>query len=232
MAHLSPAYSQRGETSFPAVPPFPTLTPSLSTAQGAEHVGQRVRVSNVRVLKNRALDSRWRDAAYPASSTPFYLFGGGGAAADRVFVDHALLKAPNAQLTAAVALDLDTALSAAQLANGLLLRAARSDAAMQPADAASTKWFAPGTKLKVSVYEDPNAAAAHGPELFATAGSARPVATGTMTIAGGAYVDFVRLNTQDFTDRATHRFVNYTSRAAHPKTKEEWRRVMHTYLHE
>lgn len=195
-------------------------------------MGARVHVTGIRVLKHRSLASATRDVAYPTAFTPFYLFGADG----HTFVDHALLKAPNAQLTAEVALDLDAALSDAQLARGLLLRVARSEAAMQPADAASTRWFARGAgagdapPFRVAVFEDPHPATARGPGLFAAAAAGRkPLATGTMKLVDGVHVDFKELNTQDFTKRPTHRFVSYTSREAAPETKNEWRELVKAY---
>ncbi|GJE96935.1 PLP-dependent transferase [Phanerochaete sordida] len=179
-----------------------------------------VQVSNVHVIKDRPLDSRWRDDDYPATFVPFYLFGANG----RTFVDHALVKAPNAQLSAEVSLDVS--LSAEELARGMLLSVSRPEVAMQPAEAASTAWFASGTRFDVEVFADPNAADEHGPGLVSAIGSTRAVGTGSMVIAQDVYVDFDRLNTQEFTGRETHRFTNFTSRTAHPETKREWRQLM------
>lgn len=182
---------------------------------------KHVVVSNVRVIKNRPLDSRWRDNDYPATFVPFYLFGAHG----RYFVDHALVKAPNAQLTAEVFLS--TPLTDAQLARGLLLGVARPEVAMQPADAASTAWFAPEKTYGVTVFDDPNGARAHGPGLVsAIAGGGVPLATGTMTVTRHAYVDVDRLNTQEFTGRPTHRITSFTSRDVPAQTKQEWRRLV------
>ena len=196
-------------------------------------------MSIIQVIKDRPLDSRWRDNDYPTSFVPFYLYGTGA----RFFVDHALVKAPNAQMCAEVNLDLNVSLDPAQhergllperdllLTRGLLLSVLRPEVAMQPADAASTRWFASGASYKVAVYTDPNSATAHGPGLVSEIVHGSPIATGTMTIVGHPFVDFVRLNTQDFTGLKTHRFTSFTSRATHPEHKEQWRKLVRALGH-
>ena len=186
---------------------------------------KRVHVSNIKVVKNRPLDSRWRDDDYPTSFVPFYLYGNEG----RLFVEHVLVKAPNAQMSAKIKLEVSPPLTQSDLAEGLLLYIVRSEKAMQPADGMSTKWFAPGTKYKVNIFKDSNAVNAHGPGL-APKDTPSPIASGTVTIASSAFVDFDRLNKQEFTGRPTHRVLDFTSSAAHPQTKEEWRDVIQTYM--
>lgn len=188
---------------------------------------KRVHVSNIHVIKNRPLDSRWRDDNYPTSFVPFYLYGNGG----RLYVEHVLVKAPNAQMSAEVTLEIPTPLSEADLSQGLLLGVTRSEAAMQPADDMSTKWFTPGAKFKVNIFKDPNAVDAHGPGLVSSMTTSSPIASGTMTVSHSTFVDFDNLNKQEFTDRPTHRMLSFTSRAAHPQTKKEWRNVIHNYMH-
>ena len=93
---------------------------------------------------------------------------------------------------------------------------------------------APGAALAVRALDDPHAAAAHGPGLVDALAHGAPGAAGTMTIVGPVHVDFARLNTEEFTGRHTHRFapgVGYTSRAAHPETKEEWRKLVRSLGH-
>ena len=82
--------------------------------------------------KEPPINPRWRDDDYTATSIPFYLLGANG----RTFVDHALVKAPNAQHPAKGALD--ASLGAEELARGMRLSISRTAAAMQPAEAAST----------------------------------------------------------------------------------------------
>ena len=185
----------------------------------------RVRVSDVRVIKKRALDSRYRERKYPDAFVPFYLYGNG----DNYFVDHMLLRAPNGQLSAQVSIDFASSLPSDALAKGLLLTVDRSDAAMQPADKESTAWFKEGAEFPVKVYFDPNRAEAHGPGLvnIIALNKPAPIAHGTMKL-GKPVIDLQRLNTQDFTkDPAAHRrMVSFTSRAANPQTKLEWRQAI------
>lgn len=200
----------------------------LTTSNSDDHiVFDQVEVTNVRVIKNRPLDSRWRDARYPPTFMPFYLYGKGS----NYFIDHMLLQAPNAQMCAPVELELNSTLPPADLEKGLLLSVARSEAAMQPADKTSTGWFKAGAKLNVSVYADPNAVSAHGPGLASVIGKETPLATGTATL-GATFVDYERINTQDFMKqpRATHRMVRFESGAAHAETKKEWRDAVKSYF--
>lgn len=190
-----------------------------------------VNVSNIRVIKNRPLDSRWRDLLYPASFVPFYLFGSDG----RYFIDHMLVKAPNAQLTARVSLN-NISLDNEQLAGGLLLSILRPEAAMQPGDAevevmsklyaASTAWFSPEKTYNIAVYKDTFDATARGPGLASAIGNTTPIATGTMTIMQDVYVDYKRINTKEFTGRSGHHMASFTS-CEHPlEAKLEWRRLV------
>ena len=182
----------------------------------------RVRVSDVRVIKKRALDSRYRERKYPDAFVPFYLYGNNS----NYFVDHMLLRAPNGQLSAQVSIDFASSLSSDALAKGLLLTVDRSEAAMQPADKESTAWFKEGAEFPVKVYSDPHPADAHGPDLVNII-ALNEYAHGAMKL-GKPVVDLQRLNTQDFTkDPAVHRrMVSFTSRAAHPQTKLEWRQAI------
>ena len=53
--------------------------------------------------------------------------------------------------------------------------------------------FQSGRSLQVSVFEDPHDAVAEGPGLL-DLGSAKPIATGLITLSGSVYVDSDRLN--------------------------------------
>ncbi|KAI0766186.1 PLP-dependent transferase [Trametes elegans] len=186
-----------------------------------------VKVSDVKVIKKCPLDSRYRELAFPTAYVPFYVYG--SAATSTYFVDHMLLRAPNAQLSAQVTLTFNgSAPPAGTIERGALLTIALSEAAMQPVDAQSIGWFAQGARFAFQLYPDPNAPGAHGPGLLSSLGSgAQPAATGMMTL-GTTYVDMNRLNTQDFTDqvRASQRMVSFTSGAAHPETKLAWRNAL------
>ncbi|KAJ7467438.1 PLP-dependent transferase [Mycena galericulata] len=200
-------------------------------ASGAETVVKNVQVSILQVVKNTPLDSYYRDDDYPSSFVPFYLFR----VNNRLYIDHVLVKAPNAQMCADITLsdmrpeefDPGVLLDAAQGKLDLLLSVSRPEVAMQPADALSTKWFVSGASYKVAIYRDTKDADAHGPGLLNDIVRGTPLATGTMAISRGVYVDFTNINKQEFTERDTHRFTNFTSREAHPETKAEWRKLVH-----
>jgi len=201
------------------------------TIKISDAVAMDVHVSNIRVIKNRPLDSRWRDNLYPASFVPFYLFGVDG----RYFIDHMLVKAPNAQLTAEVSLN-NISLDNEQLAGGLLLSILRPEAVMQPGDAEveamsklyaeSTAWFSPGKTYDIAVYKDTKSATAHGPGLASAIGNTTPIATGTITIMRDMYVEYKRINTKDFTGRSDHHMASFTSRKYSLEAKAEWRRLV------
>ncbi|KAF7372736.1 PLP-dependent transferase [Mycena sanguinolenta] len=210
-------------------------TISTQDASGAETVVKNVQVSILQVIKNTPLDSYYRDDDYPSSFVPFYLFS----VNNRLYIDHALVKAPNAQMCAEITLsdmrpgfnvkefDLGVLLDAAQDKRDLLLSVSRPEVAMQPADALSTKWFVSGTSYRVAIYKDTKDADSHGPGLLNDIVRGTPLATGTMAISRGVYVDFTNINKQEFTERDTHRFTNFTSREAHPETKAEWRKLVY-----
>lgn len=209
---------------------FPSnhIRTSLTRLSTRSHkiVSESIRVTNIRVIKFRPLDSQWRDTKYPTTFVPFYLYGKDG----KCFIDHMLLQAPNVQLSAPVTLDFSV--PADYLTKGALLGVSRSEAAMQPADVESVQWFAPGATFEVSVFADPNTSVAHGPSLASAIGTNTPIAKGKMTIGKATFVDWTRINNQDFTDeqRASHRMVNFASGAAPAETKEEWRHVVESYF--
>ncbi|KAJ7804515.1 hypothetical protein B0H14DRAFT_2527265 [Mycena olivaceomarginata] len=103
-------------------------------------------ISITAVVKNRPLNSRWRDPLYPASFTPFYLYG----TPSEPHVDHVLLRAPNTQ---------KPALTAAQLARARVWTAPR--AALQPFTTAHTP-FRPCASFSVAIFEDAREAGAQG----------------------------------------------------------------------
>ncbi|KAH9946373.1 PLP-dependent transferase [Epithele typhae] len=177
------------------------------------------------VLKNRPLNSRYRDGAYPASYTPFYLYG----TPEQIYVDHILVRAPNAQITALdpVALSVQPALTAEQLARGVIAHAARPEAAMQPFGTGNTV-FVPGATFAVEVFEDPNGAAAHGPGL-AQGGS--KIAEGTLGLGAAVFYDGVALNELEDAAAPSGRALSSaaTSRFARPQ-KQQWTDAVKNHL--
>ncbi|KAJ7302639.1 PLP-dependent transferase [Mycena albidolilacea] len=191
-------------------------------ASGAETVVKNVQVSVLQVVKNTPLDSYYRDDDYPSSFVPFYLF----TVNNRLYIDHALVKAPNAQMCAEITLsDMRPGFNAKEFDPGVLL-----DAAQGRRDLLLSVFrpeFVSGASYKVAIYRDTKDADAHGPGLLNDIVRGTPLATGTMAISRGVYVDFTNINKQEFTERDTHRFTNFTSREAHPETKAEWRKLVY-----
>jgi hypothetical protein len=183
-----------------------------------------VTVSDIQVVKRRPLDSRWRDGDYSKRFMPFYLYG----TFDQQHIDHMLLKAPNAQLSAdQVNLRVEPPLTSDHLARGVIVRLNRSEKAMQPIDKASPpSWFAPRASFSVVVFEDANDAIAQGPGL---ASGGQELAKGTLTLGNSVWVDYEKLNVQDFAPEP--RVANYTSRQAEPAMKEAWQAVVAEHLH-
>jgi hypothetical protein len=149
-----------------------------------------VSVSITEVVKNRPLNSRYRDLNYPASYTPFYLYG----TPDEVSVDHMLLRAPNAQIASdLVTLQVDVQLTAEQLARGVIAHVGSPEVAMQPFTA-EHMFFRPGASFSVEIFEDANGAEAQGPGL---AEGGALITAGTITLGQMVFVDCDGLNTED-----------------------------------
>ncbi|GBE87629.1 PLP-dependent transferase [Sparassis crispa] len=186
-------------------------------------------VSSIYVVKERPLDSMWRDQNYPADSIPFYLYG----SLQEQHVDHMLLQAPNAQLCAdRVALSLAEVdrLTDENLRKGVLLFIeGLHEQAMQPFSKDDPpNFFKAGTKFNVKVYNDPRAATTHGPGL-AKVSPRDFIASGTLTLGTGIFVDYTDLNREDFIEGKQHT-TNYTSNKISPAIRQEWQDVMRSYV--
>ncbi|RPA91788.1 PLP-dependent transferase [Choiromyces venosus 120613-1] len=194
------------------------FTATLTKADGITI--DKVKVTNISVLKNRPLDSRYRDSAYPKDYMPFYIYGN----PDDAMIDHMLLFSPNIQLSAEVSLPVtesNTALRrrglraspylATVLAQGgLAMIKGLHEAAMQPfneitADTSNPNFFfAPGMSYEVYIYEDPRGSFADqdhptGPGLDVV-NWADWVAKGKLTLKKGIVVDNVGVNEDRFAD--------------------------------
>ncbi|KAF8962310.1 PLP-dependent transferase [Flammula alnicola] len=188
---------------------------------------------NIRVIKHRSLLSKWRDPDYPDTFTPFYLYG----TLEEQHIDHMLLRAPNAQLAAEnVDLELDNPLCEEELADGLLVYLALNEQSMQPLHPSCPPlFFAPDAVMYVEVFRDPFAAVAHGPGLApkfdddpqdtpSTSDSWQPLASGSMRLRSGFFVDYIDLNKQDF--KADNRISSYTEREISEEGKAGWRNMV------
>ncbi|KAI0246736.1 pyridoxal phosphate-dependent transferase [Lactifluus subvellereus] len=151
------------------------------------------RVTNISVIKNRWLGSNDRDTDYP-SRMPFYLYG----TTQEMHIDHVLLQAPNAQISAGeVAVELiegSESVFTAGLKNGLIVVADfLPEHLMQPFTTDRLDGlFRPGTKLNVSVYHDQNAGQPRGPGLCDNLG--KPIARATITLGDNTFVDAYMIN--------------------------------------
>ncbi|KAI0746905.1 PLP-dependent transferase [Daedaleopsis nitida] len=145
-----------------------------------------VTLSNIEVVKNRSLRSRYRDLTYP-DYMHAYLYG----TPEEPFIDHMLLRAPNWQITTQekVDLKLDTALSADQLKTGVIVEFVdEPEAARQPFLEDDVKEVCDvGRAHRVKVYTDPHPATAHraGP---AQVGEKELIAQGTLAFTAGPWI--------------------------------------------
>ncbi|KZV86954.1 PLP-dependent transferase [Exidia glandulosa HHB12029] len=132
---------------------------AVVTKSSTSHRGDVI-LGNVRVVKNRSLSSAHRDLAYP-EYIHSYLYG----TPEEPYMDHAIVRAPNWQLTATkpVELDLEKPLTVEQLKEGVIVKFVTvPERAYQPlGEAAFRKMFRVGEFWDVEVYKDPNPATAH-----------------------------------------------------------------------
>jgi hypothetical protein len=142
-------------------------------------VFEKVTLSDISIVKNRSLLSRYRELAYP-DFTPFYLYG----TPEETFIDHALTRATNVQITTPtkVSLTLDKALTAAQLGVGVLAIFGEPERAQQPPGNSTQRLIRSGQReFSVTIYADPHPATANGPGLIDITGTA--LTRGTVTLA-------------------------------------------------
>lgn len=186
-----------------------------------------VPITNIRVIKNRPLDSKWRDPDYPRDSTPFYMYG----TTAQKHADHLLLKAPNAQITSDLVdftFDDGRKLTRDELARGVIIRALIPERAIQPLDDTNSGvLFCPGATYRATAGYDPRHARAHGPGLASVGGEAH-LGEGMFTLGKSVFIDTKQLNTQDFAPEA--RVADYTVSGASARTKAEWKDVVRSSL--
>jgi hypothetical protein len=150
-------------------------------------------VTNISVIKNRSLCSRHLDTSYP-SGMPFYLYGTG----QEIHIDHVLVQAPNAQLSAGeVTVELlegSKSAFASGLKDGLIAVADTiPEHLMQPFTSDRLEYFFhPGAKLDVSVYLDPRTVHSHGADFCAQLND--PIARATITLGTNTFTDAYMIN--------------------------------------
>ncbi|KAJ7767800.1 pyridoxal phosphate-dependent transferase [Mycena metata] len=165
--------------------------PAAHSLHGISGVPARIEIEGI--VKNRPLHPKYLDEAYPAQM-PFYVYG----SLAQTHLDHMLLRAPNAQLSAGnVTLTLDdmdehrTRIEAG-LGRGLIAVAEdKPEYAMQPfSDAHPPAFFAPWAEgIRVTLYADADRC---GPGLIGHLG--KPVATGTIGLGSNVFADWAYLN--------------------------------------
>jgi hypothetical protein len=125
---------------------------------------------------------------------PFYLYG----TPEEMHIDHVLLQAPNAQISAGeVAVELiegDESAFTAGLKNGFIAVAdTLPEHLMQPLTADSlSRFFHPGAKLDVSIYDDQDAVQSRRTGLCDNLG--KPITRATITLGDNTFVDSYMLN--------------------------------------
>ncbi|KAI9373196.1 pyridoxal-dependent decarboxylase conserved domain protein [Aspergillus egyptiacus] len=174
---------------------------NLFDAAGA--VQQNVNVCVTRVIKNRSLNARNREAEYPNSFMPFYLYGVGS----QIHISHVLLKAPNIELGAAnVSLELDFPLEEEELSRGAILCfTGTPEAPMQPfptkgAQSSTDFFFRPGQKFQVKIWRDLKRAEDSGPHLLPDSieDFGPELASGTIWLKSEVLMDADEINKDPF----------------------------------
>ncbi|CAE6475076.1 unnamed protein product [Rhizoctonia solani] len=151
-------------------------------------------VTNIKVLKNSPIDSKYLDPSFP-DYMYFYLYG----TKDQKHIEHMLVSSSNAQLTSDqvdLQLSSGSALSDADLAKGLIVRLdnIHENIVLPVLPPNTPAFFTPGKELKVSIFQDPHAADAHGPGLTDPLSEATPIASGTLKLGKMVYADSVLVN--------------------------------------
>ena len=150
-------------------------------------------VTNIRVVKNRSLCSRYFDIAHP-SKMPFYLYGTG----QEMHIDHILVKAPNAQLSAGeVTFELiegSESAFAAGLKDGLIgVADTLPEHLMQPFTSDRLKsFFHRGAKLDLTIYPNKEVSQSQGYDLCGKLDE--PIARVRIILGGNTFVDAHMIN--------------------------------------
>ncbi|KAI0051057.1 PLP-dependent transferase [Auriscalpium vulgare] len=165
---------------------------SKLTEDGSQPIVE-TQVSQIVVIKSRQLNSRYLDHSYP-SKMPFYLYG----SPEDMHIDHMLLRAPNAQISASgVSVELidgDQAAFAAGLKKGLIAVVdSLPEDVMQPYTSDhQPAFFQPGWKAGITLYHDRHSPQSQGPGLAEKLGT--PLAHGTLTLGASVFADSSMIN--------------------------------------
>ncbi|CAN8102060.1 unnamed protein product [Discula destructiva] len=197
-----------------AIETLGTLVGSIKVSACVEHSGFELSDLTIQITKpwhNRQLNGMYLASDYPSDRMPFLLYGRSTECNRSVHIDHALLKAPNIQLTATdIGLELSPPLSLpfeSKRPLVLMFDSVRENT-MQPFPDSnkkltelSTFFFRKGNRFSVSVWKDPTSEDADGQEIlsvwesFGRNGSDHGlVGRGTVTLGNSVFVDAEYLN--------------------------------------
>ncbi|KAL8638359.1 MAG: hypothetical protein Q9228_004485 [Teloschistes exilis] len=182
---------------------------AVITSKSGKTIAKGVDVSSFTAVKDRPLNSKYRDHSYPSGHMPFYLYGSDEKSCH---IDHMLLLAPNIQLSASnISLFLNEgSLSPENLRAGCILFAdGVEEAAMQPflptsqlvsgqgPTSAKNFFFQPGKKFKVTVFRDRYGVSQGGPGLGDTDYGDK-LASGEMVLGDEVWLDSETCNRDPF----------------------------------
>ncbi|KAL8689385.1 MAG: hypothetical protein Q9218_004937 [Villophora microphyllina] len=182
---------------------------AVITTKSGKTIAKGVNVSSFTALKDRPLNSKYRDHSYPSGHMPFYLYGSDEKSCH---IDHMLLLAPNIQLSASnISLSINTgSLPPDALRAGCVLFAdGVEEAAMQPflptselvsgqgPTSAKNFFFQPGKKFKVTVFRDKYGVGQGGPGLGDLDYGDR-LGSGEMVLGDEVWIDSETVNRDPF----------------------------------
>ncbi|KAF8761189.1 Pyridoxal-dependent decarboxylase conserved domain [Rhizoctonia solani] len=135
-------------------------------------------VSNIQVVKNKRLDSKYLDLSY-SDEMYFYLYG----TPTQQHIEHILVASKNVQLTSdQVSLD---------LTEGSI---SEDDLALWFLPPHTPAFFTPDSQQKITVFRDPHAPGKYGPGLTQAYASTSPIASGKIRFGTMVHTDSVDLN--------------------------------------
>ncbi|KAG8702812.1 hypothetical protein FRC08_003234 [Ceratobasidium sp. 394] len=156
-------------------------------------VASNFQVTNVKVVRNIPIDSKYLDAEY-SKFMYFYLYG----TPEQQHIEHLLVSAKNVQLTSdQVQLALTNGkLSAEDLTRGVIVRLedVREEMVLPVLPPNTPAFFRAGTVHDISIFRDSHGPDAHGPGLTEAYVSATHIASGRMTLGKMVWADSVMLN--------------------------------------
>ncbi|KAL9602441.1 MAG: hypothetical protein Q9219_001865 [cf. Caloplaca sp. 3 TL-2023] len=181
----------------------------ITTQSGyrSETVTNKVKVSSFTAIKDRPLNSKYRDSSYPEGHMPFYLYG----TPENPHIDHMLLLAPNIQLSASnISLSLDPPLNPSLLHEGCILFLDDvQEAAMQPflptsalvsgvgPTSENNFFFKKGKRFRCSVFKDRFGVGEGGPGL-GDVDYGKRMATGEVVLGETVWMDSEGINRDPF----------------------------------